>query len=384
MTTVFSGARKVDTDGVVDDFWMLVDGDTIVRTGTSTGANATPPLDATTHVDVAGRHLTPGFIDLHCHGGGGHTFDDGDDEITAALATHRARGTTRSVISLVTNPMARLRESLEVVAHHVEDDPLVLGSHLEGPYLASDRLGAHSPEYIRTPDPIELTRLLDAAQGTLRLLTIAPELPGAMDAIEQLVAAGVVVGVGHTDADMRTTQEAFDRGARMLTHAFNAMPGILHRDPGPVMAAFEDDRVIMELILDGVHLHPSVAGMAFRSAPGRVALVTDAMAAAGSSDGDYQLGSLNVTVRDGLAVLRGTNTIAGSTLTQDGALRCAIETAGVTPADAVAAITATPARALGLEHKFGRLAPGFAADAVILSEDWHVQQVWADGAHLLP
>ena len=372
-TTLFHNARKLDADGAIDDFWMLIDGDTIVATGTGQA----PAADD--RIDVAGRQLVPGFIDLHCHGGGGHAFDDGDDEITAALATHRAHGTTRSVISLVANPIARLRESLEVVADLVEDDPLVLGSHLEGPYLAIERRGAHNHEYLRMPDAYELEGLISASRGTLRQLTIAPELPGALDAIDQLIAAGVTVGIGHTEADIETAREAFDRGATMLTHAFNAMPGIHHRDPGPITAAFEDQRVTIELILDGLHVHPQVAGMTFRAAPGRIALVTDAMAAAGSSDGDYRLGSLNVTVRDGLAMLSGTSTIAGSTLTQDRALQCAIESADIAPVDAVAALTLTPARALGLGERFGRLAPGFAADAVLLSEDWKVERVWANG-----
>jgi N-acetylglucosamine-6-phosphate deacetylase len=163
---------------------------------------------------------------------------------------------------------------------------------------------------------------------------------------------------------------------------FNAMPPIHHRAPGPIIAAFEDERVTIELILDGLHVHPDVAALVFRSAPDRVALITDAMAAAASEDGDYRLGSLNVTVRDGLAVLSGTSTIAGSTLTQDAALRCAIQSAGVSPRDAVAALTATPAKALGYGHRFGRLAPGFAADAVLLDHDWRVTGVWAAGEKL--
>ncbi len=194
-----------------------------------------------------------------------------------------------------------------------------------------------------------------------------------------LVEAGVTVAIGHSMATFDQAQEAFDRGARILTHAFNAMNGIHHRAPGPIIAAFEDERVTIELILDGHHVHPDVASMTFRAAPGRVALVTDAMAAAGSSDGDYRIGSLNVTVRDGLAVLSGTTTIAGSTLTQDAALRNAIEHAGVRPAEAVAALTSVPAHALGLDHRFGRLTTGFAADAVILDRSLSVVGVWANG-----
>lgn len=378
MTTLFHGARKLDADGQVDDFWMLVDGDTITRIGSGTTPDGALPAD-TTRIDVGGSWLVPGFIDLHCHGGGGHSYDDDADEIMAAVATHRAHGTTRSVLSLVANPLAQLRASLIVIADLTDADQLILGSHLEGPFLAENKRGAHNLAYLRAPLPYELEELIGASRETLRQLTLAPELPGALDAIDVLVEAGVAVGIGHTEADFAQAQEAFDRGARILTHAFNAMNGIHHRAPGPVVAAFEDDRVTIELILDGQHVHPDVAGMTFRAAPGRVALVTDAMAAAGSSDGDYRLGSLNVTVRDGLAVLSGTATIAGSTLTQDVALRCAVESAGVHPVDAVAALTSTPARALGLDHRLGYLKPGYAADAVMLDHGLHVQRVWANG-----
>lgn len=379
MTILFHGARKLDGRGQVDDFWMLVSGDSIV----STGSGPQHP-EATEHVDVGGHWLVPGFIDLHGHGGGGHSFDDGRDEIVAALATHRAHGTTRSVISLVANPVVQLRASLGVIADLAAADPLVLGSHLEGPFLSVGRRGAHNPEFLIDPLPYEVEDLLGAARGTLRQLTIAPELDGALEAIDVLVENGVTVAVGHTEADFALTRAAFDRGARLLTHVFNAMPGIGHRAPGPVIAAFDDDRVTIELILDGLHVHPDVAAMVFSSAPGRVALVTDAMAAAGSDDGDYRLGSLNVTVRDGLALLSGTSTIAGSTLTQDVALRCAIESAGVPPRDAVAALTATPAHALGIGHRHGYLEPGFAADAVLLDHQWRVSGVWGAGRRVSP
>ena len=356
---------------------MLVEDDTIM----STGSGPQHP-DATARVDVAGHWLVPGFLDLHGHGAGGHSYDDGPDDLLAAVATHRAHGTTRSVISLVANPVDEMIRTLGMVADAVAADPLILGSHLEGPFLAAGNRGAHNPAHLIEPFPYEVERLIGAARGTLRQLTIAPELPGAMEAIDVLVESRVAVAVGHTMADETLTQEAFDRGARILTHAFNAMPGIHHRSPGPIVAAFDDDRVILELILDGKHVHPSVAHLAFTAAPGRIALITDSMAAAGSSDGDYTLGDLNVSVRDGLAMLRGTTTIAGSTLTQDRALRIAMRDTHIAPAIAVEALTLTPARALALEGRHGLLAPGFVADAVLLDHEWHVTGVWADGKQL--
>lgn len=377
ISTLFRGARKLDVHGQVDDFWMLVSGDSIVATGSGPKH---PDCEQT--VDVGGRWLVPGFIDLHCHGGGGFSYDDGPEAIAMALATHRAHGTTRSLLSLVANPIAQLRASLDVIASLGETDPLVLGSHLEGPFLAPGRRGAHNPDFLLEPQDYELEQLIGAARGTLRMITLAPELPNALVSIDRLVGAGVTVAIGHTEASFELTRQAFDRGARMLTHAFNAMPGIHHRAPGPVVAAFEDARVTIELILDGLHVHPEVAALAFASAPGRIALVTDAMAAAGATDGHYRLGSLNVTVHDGLAVLSGTETIAGSTLTQDAALRRAITSAHLSPRDAVAALTATPAKALGLGHRLGYLSAGYAADAVLLDPEWQVTEVWGNGVRL--
>jgi len=379
---VVHGARKLDADGRSDDFWLVADGAHIAATGTGAGWRAHAAAGDVTVVDAQGAWLTPGFIDLHCHGGGGHPYDDGVDEMRAALATHRAHGTTRSLVSHVANPLASLRESLGIVAELTASDPLVLGSHLEGPFLAPERRGAHDARFLRDPEPEAVEELLGAARGTLRSATIAPELPNALEAIGVLIEAGVVVGVGHTTADYAQAARAFEVGARLLTHAFNAMPGIHHRAPGPVMAAVENPEVTLELILDGLHVHPSVAALLFREAPGRVALVTDAMAAAGASDGDYRLGGLNVTVHDGLAVLSGTDTIAGSTLTQDAALRNAVTVAGIDPVAAVTALTRTPARVLGEDHRLGRLHAGYVADAVLLDHDWHVRTVVADGAVL--
>ncbi len=376
MTTLFAHARKLDAAGQVDDYWMLVDGDTIVSTGTGAG----PTADEV--IDLGGHWVTPGFMDLHSHGAGGFSYDEGAEAIRSGLAVHHAHGTTRSVISLVTNPIAELEANLAVIAELTAANPLVLGSHLEGPYLSPERPGAHNPDLLREPQPAELDRLLDAAGGTLRQITIAPELPNALELIEILVENGVVVAVGHSDADFEVARAAFGAGARLLTHAFNAMRGIGHRAPGPVVAAFEDPRVTLELILDGEHVHPDVAALAFRSAPGRIALVTDAMAAAGSSDGDYPLGTVTVEVREGLAHLAGTHSLAGSTLTQDRALRIAIDSAHVAPVDAIAALTLTPARVLGLDSRHGLLAPGYVADVVQLTSHWNVQHVWANGFRL--
>ena len=378
-TLLLHSVHRIDELGEVPDAWVLFDGPVIAASGA--GLAGAPAADQS--VDLGGARLVPGFIDLHGHGGGGHSYDDGGAELAAALQAHRAHGTTRTVISLVANPLGEVRERLSEIAALAAADPLVLGSHLEGPFLAHDQRGAHNAEFLRVPDPESVESLLEASGGTLRQLTIAPELPGALEAIAELAAAGVVVAVGHTVATFEQTRRAFDAGARMLTHAFNAMPGIHHRAPGPVLAALDDSRVTLELILDGHHVRADVARLLFNEAPGRVALITDAMAAAAAADGDYRLGSLNVSVRNGLAMLSGTSTIAGSTLTQDVALRLALSDVGLDPAAAVAALTSVPARALGLGDRLGLLEPGYAADAVALAVDGTVTAVWADGRRLV-
>ncbi|WP_420370432.1 N-acetylglucosamine-6-phosphate deacetylase [Curtobacterium sp. L1-20] len=371
-STLVRSSRVVDVAGSTADGWVLVVGDTIRAVGSGTEAPAADDV-----VDLGDAVLTPGFIDLHGHGGATEAYED--DSVTAALAVHRAHGTTRSVLSLVANPVPTLTTSLARLRSVTDTDPLVLGVHLEGPFLSPHNKGAHNASYLVDPSPVAVDALLSAGAGVLRQVTIAPELPGALDAVRRFVSAGVVVAVGHTVSTYDQARAAFDAGATLLTHAFNAMPGLHHRAPGPIGAAVADDRVTLELILDGVHVHPVVASTLMRAAPGRVALITDAMGAAGAEDGSYRLGSLDVTVTDGVAHVAGTDTIAGSTLTQDVALRNAVAHAGRSLPDAVAALTSVPAAALGFGDRLGRLAPGFAADLVALSPDLEVRRVWGAG-----
>lgn len=357
-----------------DDVWVAIDGGVVVDRGTRDGWRALAPRDA---VDGEGGCLAPGFIDIHGHGGGGATYDDGADAIATARAMHRAHGTTRAVVSLVTASIDDLAQRAAIVAELAEADPTILGSHLEGPFLDPGHKGAHTASLLRAPDAASVDRLLEAGRGTIRQATIAPELDGADDAIRRFVDAGVAVAIGHTDADADAATRAFDAGATIVTHAFNAMRGIHHRAPGPVVAALRDDRVTLELIPDGVHVDLSLVAVAFDAAPGRIALVTDAMAAAGASDGRYELGGLDVEVADGVARLSDGGEIAGSTLTQDEALRNVVAT-GVELDVALTALSATPARAIG-RRDLGRLGIGSVADAVLLDEELRVQRVWVAG-----
>jgi N-acetylglucosamine-6-phosphate deacetylase len=237
----------------------------------------------------------------------------------------------------------------------------------------------HSASLLRAPDLATVEQLLTAGAGTVRLTTVAPELPGALDLIRRVVEVGAVAAVGHTDASYEETVAAFDAGARVATHLFNGMRPLRHRDPGPVAAALGDERVVCELIADGHHLHPAAVRLVFATAgPSRVALVTDGTEGAGGADGDYQHGDVMVSVRDGRAVVTGTTTLAGSALTMDGAVRHAVSV-GVPLPSALAAATSTPARVLGLGDEVGSIRPGARADLVVLDRRLEVRHVLRGG-----
>lgn len=378
---IIHSARLLSAGLVVLDSWVAFDGDVVSFVGTGDGWQdiGASPEDTT---DAAGRWLTPGFIDIHCHGGGGASFDEGADGILAALEVHHQHGTTRIVLSLVTASQELLEQRLGVVARVAEQNPLILGSHLEGPFLDTTHRGAQDPTQLRAPDAASVAGLLAAGRGWIRQITMAPELTGAAEARGRFMAAGVAVAVGHTAADYETSLDAFADGASILTHAFNGMQGIHHRAPGPVAAATHSPNVILEIINDGVHVHPEVVRLAFAGAPGRIALVTDAIAATGAAEGDYLLGTLSVSVKDGVARLAEGGSLAGSTLTLDAALRRAVTEVGISMEEAVTALTETPARAIGRAHDLGRLEPGFAADAVILTHELVVTDVFAAGRRL--
>jgi N-acetylglucosamine-6-phosphate deacetylase len=381
VTTILHSATLIDGGVAREDSWVVFDGGVVAGTGQG---DSWRPLAASAEVlsavDLAGDGalLTPGFIDLHGHGGGGASYDDGAEAVRRARRLHRSHGTTRAVISLVTAPLDVLEHRVGIVADLVATDPDVLGSHLEGPFLDPVHKGAHDESALRPPEPEAIDRILRAGRGTVRQITLAPELPGGLEAIRVVTARGAVAAVGHTGAGTDAAAAAFDAGATLLTHAFNAMPGLHHREPGPVGAATADPRVVLEIIADGFHLHPEIVRLAFAAAPGRIALVTDAMAAAGAGDGRYELGPLTVDVVDGMARLTGGGSIAGSTLTQDAAVRFAVS-AGVPLVDAVAAVTTTPARVLG-RTDIGELAPDRLADAVLLTRELEVVAVWTAGS----
>ena len=338
-----------------------------------------PPAPATHR----GQWALPGFIDMHVHGGGGASFTEGGpDDARRAAAFHRAHGTTRIVASLVTAPVGELERRCAMLADLAEVG-VIDGIHLEGPFLSAARCGAQNPRYLTLPDVAAFTRLQAASRGWLRMITIAPELPGASEVIRAAAAAGVIAAAGHTDASAEATAEAIAAGISHATHLFNGMRPIAHRSPGPV-GALLDHPVTCEVIADGSHLDDLIIRLAARAAgPGNLVLITDAMAAAGMSDGDYRLGELAVTVSAGVARLAdaagGAGTIAGSTATMELVVRRAIRAVGLPVAEVAAAAGSTPARRLGLDGVTGSLRAGLAADIVLLDEDFRLRDVIARG-----
>jgi N-acetylglucosamine-6-phosphate deacetylase len=317
---------------------------------------------------------------VHCHGGGGADHASGTaEDVGRAVAWHRRHGTTTTLASLVTAPLEELADTVRRLAPLVADG-VIAGVHLEGPFLSRQHCGAHDPWLLVPPERHALDRLLTAAPGAVRMVTLAPELPGGLDAVRAVVDAGAVAAVGHTDADYDTTRAAIDAGARAATHLFNGMPPVHHRAPGPVVALLEDPRVTVELINDGVHLHPatlrSVVGC---TGSGRAALVTDAISASGVGEGLHRLGTLAVVVRDGVARLHQGGSLAGSTLTMDGALRRAVYDVGLPVEVAVTMASTTPARLIGMGDRVGALAAGLDADLVVLDADFGVERVMAKG-----
>ena len=386
---VFHGGRLLTgADGVVPagpaapvpaDGWVAVAGGRVAALG-----HGVPPEGAE-QMDVEGDWLAPGYVDVHVHGGaGGDVMAPDPAARDAVRRLHARHGTTAMLASTVSRPVTELRDAVGRLADDVTrspDEPIarLVGIHLEGPFLSRVRRGAHEETALRPPDQAEAESLLEAGRGHVRTVTVAPELPGAIDLVRRLVGAGVTVAVGHTDADADAVRAAVDAGARAVTHTFNGMKPLHHRRPGPVGMAMDLPQLTCELILDLVHVDP-VAARALVHAAGadRICLVTDAMAATGMKDGTYELGGQTVEVADGRVRVRGTSTLAGSTLTMATAVENAVAHLGLDVPTAVAMATTIPAALLpGVDA--GRLRADGPADLVRLDDVAHLRGVWVAG-----
>lgn len=371
---VFDGERFIAADVVIHD-------DRIVQIE-ETSITETP-----SHEEVLDAHdcyVVPGFIDIHFHGCCGADLCDGSDDALSVIGRYEAkRGVTAICPATMTYPEDVLSNIVGTAAAHVaaNNEAAFVGINMEGPFISRNNIGAQNPAYVQVPDKDMLRRLQEASGGLIKLVDIAPEAEGALEFIDA-VKDEMCVSLAHTTADYTCAKAAFERGARQLTHLYNAMPGLHHREPGPIGAAFENPHAMVEVIADGIHIHPVMVQVAFTLfGDDRVILVSDSMRAAGLDDGEYDLGGQSVTVRGNKATL-ASGTIAGSVTDLAECVRIAVKDMGIPLESALKAATINPARSIGLEAHYGHLTPGAFANAVILNKDLTINQVILRGTPL--
>lgn len=372
---VFTGEKFHTADVVIggDRFSAVVAG-----SSAPTGTGDDPSV-----VDATGCYVIPGLVDIHFHGCMGADLCDGTPEAIATIAAYEAaRGVTSICPASMTFPFETLAQAFSNAAAFAESQAdgaaALVGLNMEGPYISPEKVGAQNPAYVRGADAGEFDRLQEIAGGLIKLVDVAPEEPGNLDFVAE-EAGRVRISVAHTCADYDCAVEAFERGARHMTHLFNAMPGLHHRKPGPIAAAAERDDVTVELICDGIHIHPAMVRLAFDLfGRDRVCLISDTMRACGLDDGSYDLGGQDVTVRGPRATLSD-GTLAGSVSDLMRCLVCAVQEMEIPLEDAVRAATVNPARAIGIDGERGSIARGKVADAVVLGPDLAVRHVVVRG-----
>lgn len=334
--------------------------------------------------DLDGALVIPGLVDIHVHGCAGADFSDGDYAGLVRMARYLARrGVTSFAPASMTLPYDALDKAFHAAARlrreGLADGARLMGIQMEGPFLSREKRGSQNPAYLRLPDWDRFLRLYDAAEGLLRIVDVAPELPGAVE-FTRRASEKCRVSVAHTAAGYDQAAAVFDAGATHLTHLFNAMSGIHHRHPGPIGAASERENVTAELICDGIHVHPSAVRMAFRLFPGRICLISDALRCCGMADGSYSLGGQEILLSGGVARLTG-GAIAGSAADLYHCMRRAVSF-GIPREQAVWAATALPARVIGRESETGAIADGRAADFVICGGELEPEAVYLGGKRL--
>lgn len=341
---------------------------------------ATQVVEGYERIDGNEMWLIPGMIDVHIHGANGYDMMDGTEaSIQEVSRTCAATGCTSFLATTVSSTMDDLLNMIRSVKTMIgrEQGAKIAGIHLEGPYLNPRRKGMQNEKYLRHPDLDEMKIIFREAGSLIKMVTIAPELPGGLELISYLKEQGVVIAVAHSDATYEEAKEAFAAGASHVTHCFNGMRPIHHRDPGLIVAAFEEPHVSLQAIVDQVHLHPAIIRLMHRiKGPEGMLLITDALQAMGLGDGEYLFGGHHVTVSEGIARLED-GTLASSTVTMNEALRLTVEN-GISFADAAQMASTSPARILGLSNK-GRIEIGYDADLVLLNEKYEVEWTMIEG-----
>ena len=338
--------------------------------------------DITGGEDAEGCYVIPGLIDVHTHAACGEDCSDGKAEGMPIMARHyAAQGVTSWCPTTMTLKEPTLKRAMEVIRDYVrpDDGAKVVGIHLEGPFLCYAKRGAQAAENLHAPDAAMFHRLNETSGGLVKLVTVAPEEPGALDFIRE-VSQVCTVSLGHTTADYDTAMAAYAAGASHATHLFNGMPALHHREPG-VIAAASDAGATVELITDGLHIHPSVVRLTHRLFGDKLVLISDSLRCAGMPDGDYELGGQSITMKDGKATLTGTDTLAGSSVHLMDGLRRAVSF-GVPLEAAITAATLTPAKAIRMDGELGSLEEGKWADLVVLDQDLNVKAVYINGKKL--
>jgi len=396
---ILEHAKLLSPAGMLEDAFLWVRDGYVQEMGSGTADDYSGDMANNPHcspeeirsarrIDVQGNWVLPGFVDMHVHGGAGHDFMDADEEgLLAITRFHAGHGTT----SMLATSLTASRENLTAMLACVQrfrcgamPYARLAGVHLEGPHVSLKWKGAQNPAYILPPQPEWLDEWVRSYPGLIRMQTLAPELPGALAYIGKLTEVGAIPACGHTDATYEELTSAADRGLRQAVHTFNAMRPYHHREPGTVGAVLTDERIMAEIIADGHHVHPAGIKMLV-AAKGidRVILITDAMAAAGQPDGEYDLGGLQVVMQDGVARLKDGDSLAGSTLTMIDAFRFMVREVGVSIEAASLMASANPARQLGMDGEIGSLAPGRRADILLLDDALELRQVWVGGSPML-
>jgi len=379
MPTAITEARIITPDETIERGTIVIGDDGRIN---EVGADVAPPPGMSVTA-VTGLTIVPGFIDVHVHGGGGFSLATRDaSEIESYARWVVRQGVTSFLATIFADDLEEALKFVRVAAEQtgpITGGATPLGLHLEGPFVNSDRRGALPETWITDADPRSFDGMVQGAAGHLRVMTVAPELPRAADISRKALSLGIVVAIGHTDASYDVALRAFEAGASHVTHAFNAMRPFHHRDPGPVGAAIESPDVTVEVVADGVHLHPATIDLLIRSlGPDRVVLTTDAVTPAGLSAGSFRVGREEARLEGGRMLLPD-GTIAGSAATMDQLVRNVVEWGFVGIADAVRMATIVPARVIGLSSSKGRVAPGFDADLVALDGDLAVAMTWIGG-----
>ncbi|QAY65123.1 N-acetylglucosamine-6-phosphate deacetylase [Paenibacillus protaetiae] len=385
MTTLFQQVQIVLENRIIQGNVLVQDG--IITHISADGEAAVPAHAGWTVVDGQGGWLLPGFIDIHVHGGFGADFMDADaGSYDAITRFHSSHGTTGMLATTVTASKEAIEQVLAAAHSYCSGNmpyAALLGVHLEGPFISEKWPGAQNPAFIAEPNLEWLQQWISAYPGLIRMLTLAPEKKGALELISWLNEHGIAAAAGHTDANYEEIARAADAGLTHAVHTFNAMRGLHHREPGTAGAVLTDDRIYAEIIADGEHVHPAAVRLLASSKPAdKLILITDAISAAGMPDGEYELGGLPVTLKDGAARLSGSGNLAGSSLTMMGAFRFMLDHTELTVPDVSRLASGNPAKRLGLFHTTGSIAAGKRADLVLADTNFEVLGTWVGGSRV--